>query len=551
MKKILFLLATLLFVLGCGGGGGQPPVDPTDEVHNPSASSNTSDDIDSNRSLPSYHYTKEKVDEMVNDLFGEDSTTLTVTDSAAQKMLGNWAGKDHDIKILLQLRKDGTYRYRSRLGIGKYHNYYRYSHYEGRWHLDKGNSQVVLDLPDVEAPLILTNRFPVLYSPADVILRGGKRVDENGTMTIDQTQNTVTATYTDKAKEYMKRPINDFAVNYFTMVAPKANSEAFWRSANVKPMGYNYGHKLGDWTDEWDYALKRIKDDPNNYTIVISDENWQTMIGARWNYTKDIQKPEKMYKWFEYFKDQMQILGKVPGTVLYIIAGDAPANWVSSIRTKYHNDAATIPAKLIESRFPEVLERAPSNSFAGVFQMMDYLRMKYAPNVKLGYTIKTWGIITKDIYHEPDGGWDAHQDTQTMADTINSFGIQFDFLSFNFHPRTSHTTDEYESAAKYFGAISKKLTTRDGSTPKLWIWKLSLWNKEQPKFDFTHIDFLVNECNAIGMTLGHGNDLTKQSGFKDDPKHGIYVRSWIHEYYTGDKNSSIPVHATKGPVNWR
>jgi len=467
-----------------------------------------------------------------------------------QALAGKWSGQANNFEINVTLNADGTYSYHSILAIGKNHNYYRYSNYEGNWSLKNGNSQIVLELKNNEAPLILTNTYPTIITPAGVELSSND-IDSNYSMKIDQSKNIIEAKYTQKAKEYMARDIADFAVNYFTMVAPKANSEAFWSSANVKPMGYNYGHKLGTWTPEWEYALKRIQEDPSNYTMVISDENWQTLIGARWNYTKDILDPTKVYKWLEYFKGQMQILGKVKGTVLYIIAGDAPANWVSSIRTKYNNDASTIPAKVIESRFPEVLERNPSNSFAGVFQMMDYLRMKYAPNVKLGYTIKTWGIVTKNIYKEPEEGWDKHKDTQIMADTINSFGIQFDLLSFNFHPRSSHTVEEYESAAKYFGAISRKLITRDGSEAKLWIWKVSLWNKEQPKFDFTHINFLVNECNTIGMTLGHGNDLAGKSGFSDDVNNSIFIKSWIDEYYNHKTINSISTHANQGPIYWR
>jgi hypothetical protein len=246
----------------------------------------------------------------------------------------------------------------------------------------------------------------------------------------------------------------------------------------------------------------------------------------------------------------MQLLGRVPGTVLYIIAGDAPPFWAGDIRANHQNDPKKISGKIIESRFPEVLERNPSNSWAGIFQMMDYLRMKYAPNVKIGYTLKTWGIAERDIYNEPSGGWDSKDTVRVMAEYLNNYGVQFDFLSFNYHPRSSHSVSGYESAAKYFGAISKQLRTRDGSSPKLWIWKVSLWNREQPKFLFSHIDFLVNECNAIGMTLGHGNDLTGNSGFEDDPDKGIYVKSWMIEYFQ-NRTLNIPVHATKGLVNWK
>jgi len=496
-------------------------------------------------------YTKDEVDALVSEQFGDDNSTESIVNEDSKALIGNWAGEDNYMRVLLQLRKDGTYKYYSRLGIGKYHNYYRYSRYEGNWSLQNGNSQIILTLANVEAPLILTNSFPNIIAPCGTKLNGGNSIDNTYLMDIDNSQNSATASYTQSAQEYMARDTADFAVDYFTMVAPKANSEEFWSSANIKPPGYNYGHKLGLWTDEWEYAKNRIKDDPKNYTIVISDENWQTMLGNRHKYMEVIQDPSKVYRWFEYFKAQMQILGEVEGTVLYIFGGDAPPFWASDIRQKYNNDPKTALGKIIESRFPEVLERNPSNSFAGIFQMMDYLRMKYAPNVKLGYTLKTWGIAEKDIYHEPSEGWDSADTVKVMADYLNNYDVQFDFLSFNFHPRSSHTTAEYESAAKYFGAISKQLRTRDETTPKLWIWKISLWNTEQPEFYFTHIDFLVNECNAVGMTLGHGNDLSGKSGFSDDEDKEIYIRSWIDEYYNHKIIDSIPVHATEGPINWR
>ena len=389
----------------------------------------------------------------------------------------------------------------------------------------------------------------MFYSPAGISLSPGNGIDTDAKIDIDEAKDQASAMYTDTAKSYMKRKITDFQVDYFTMVAPKANSEAYW--GDVTPPGYNYGHKLGLGSDDWNYALARIENDPKNYTMVISDESWQTMLGNRAKYASVIQEPEKMYRWLEYFKDQMQILGKVPGTVLYIIAGDAPAYWAGNIRDKHENDPKNVPAKLIESRFPEVLERNPHNSFAGVFQMMDYLRMKYAPNVKLGYTIKTWGIGANP-FSEPAEGWDNSPAVQALADYLNNYDVQFDLLSFNFNPRSpSYTTEQYKAGTKFFGAVSKKLKTRDGSKPKMWIWKVSLWNKEHTTFFFQNIQFLVDECNAIGMTLGHGNDLVKAGSFKDDPDAGIFIKSWLSEYFNGKQVDTIPVHGTVGVVPWR
>jgi hypothetical protein len=529
LKKALLLFTITILFTACGGSSTQ----------------NTTD-----KQIVSKILEAKAVDGNVTALFGKDNTKTAVS-KEEQKIIGNWYGKAHYMYIALQLREDGSYHYRSKLLIGKFHNVARITTYEGHWHLAQSNSQVLLTLPNVEAPLVLTNKFPLLYAPAGVELSPGSAIDKQKDITIDHTKDSVTPRYTQKAAQYMQRSIADFQVNYFTMVAPKANSVQFWSSADILPMGYNYGHKLGEDTDNWNYALKRIQEDPQNYTMVISDENWQTLLGNRGVYKRVIMDPVKMYAWFEYFKDQMQILGKVQGTVLYIIAGDAPASWPSDIKNHFNNDPKQVPANLYKSRFPEVLERKPSNSFAGVFQMMDYLRMKYAPNVKLGYTIKTWGIpASKNLFNEPSEGWENREETTIMAEYFNNFDVQFDILAFNFNPRSKHTPKEYKSAAHYFGAVSKAMQTRDNTQTKVWIWKLSLWNQEQTSFIFQNIDFLVHSCNAIGVTLGHGNDLTKKSGFEDNPSNDNYLKSWIKEYYSA-KEQNIPIHGTLGVVDWR
>jgi hypothetical protein len=283
------------------------------------------------------------------------------------------------------------------------------------------------------------------------------------------------------------------------------------------------------------------------------DESWQTMFGNRHDYQKVLAAPDKIYRWLEYWKDEMQLLSEVKGGVIFIIAGDTPPFWAGDIRKNHGNDPHNVPALIEGSRFPEALELAPSQSFAGLFQVMDYLRMKYAPNVKLGYTLKTWGIAASSkLFTPPETKWATDPDMKIMADYINNFGIEFDILAFNFNPRSSgYTDEEYRIGARYFGEISKLLNSRDNIKPKLWIWKVSLWNQEHTSFYFQNIDYLVDSCNAIGMTLGHGNDLTKVSGFSDDAENENYVKSWMLEYYNSTVIDSISLHAVKGPVKWR
>jgi hypothetical protein len=552
MRTTSLFIIILLMINGCGSSTTNHPQEVANTANDTNKSINTNL-LDTNSEAIS----PRDVDNNVTMKFGMDDTQEKVS-STQKTIAGNWfgnsPGKHKRFKIYLQLRKDGSYKFLSRLALGKFYNVYRVTEYSGKWELKNSNSQIVLHIKNDEAPLILSNRFPVIQTPAGITLYPGGGIDTDKKMDIDESKDVVSAVYSKNVDNYMHRKINDFNVDYFTMVAPKANSEKFW--GEIKPKGYLYGHKMNVGSDDWNYALKRIENDSDNYIFSISDESWQTLVGGRKNFADDIQDPKKLFLWFEFWKDQMQILGKVKGTVIYMITGDAPPRWAGDIRVKYGNDPKNVPAKIVESRFPEALERNVSQSFAGVFQLMDYIRMKYAPNVKLSYTLKTWGIQqpASGLFDEPDSGWDDDPAVNTMAEYLNNFGVEFDLLTFNYNPRGgSHSDEEYLAAAKYFGAISKKMNSRDASKPKLWIWKVSLWNTTQPSFLFRNIDKLVSDCNAIGMTLGHGNDLTKQSGFEDDTDKGIYIKSWMIEYFKNKTLDTVPdgKHATQGLVYWR
>ena len=501
----------------------------------------------------------EDVDESVEGKFGADDTAISPAlspDEAA--LVGNWAGKDSKSvsRTWLQLRADGTYEYKWWIGLGKYHDVDRVIRYSGTWHLQKKNSQLVLELPDAEFPLVFSSRFPELTSPQGTLMCPGTGIDASYKMVFDPASDKLQLHPPSQAvQDTLNATVFNGGPDYFTVVAAKANSPDFWD--DITPKGFNYGHKIykpflqGD-VDNWEYAKRRAENDPKNYIVVITDESWVKIVGARQHYARDVLDPGKLYALFGYWKAEMQLLSEVNGPAMIIIAGDAPPYWAGAIRKDFENDANKVPARVVESRFPEALELNPPDSFAGVFQVLDYIRMKYAPNVKIGYTLKTWGS-EGFAFQEPSEGWDDNAGVQTMADYLNSFGVQFDILSFNFNPTTGdHTDDEYKAGAKYFAAISKKMRTRDGSLPKIWIWKVSLWS-DHPSFYFRNVDFMVRQGNAIGMTLGHGNDLSGKSGFEDFTRENgekSLIHTWMHEYFEGRRIGSGP-HATPGPVYWR
>jgi len=395
-----------------------------------------------------------------------------------------------------------------------------------------------------------------LVAPSGITLWGGSSIDRNTTIQSDVNQDTITVSvHKQRVKSVFSKNLIGKLSNYFTMVAAKANSSSFWASANIEPPGYNYGHKIykpfeqSD-VDAWNYAKNRNENDSENYAVVISDESWTVFMGHRKDFTNAILDPHKLYRWLFYWKTEMQALGELKNGVIHIFAGDPPPYFMGEIRKSYDNNASNIPANIAQSRFPDALELNPPQTFAGVFQVMDYIRMKYAPNVRLAYTLKEWGSQgLKDT--EPEGGWQNDPELQKMADELNSFGVCFEYLGFNFNPTVGDRSDDiYKARAKYFGTVASKLLKRDGKTPigaKAWIWKTSLWSNH-PSFYFRNINFLVNQANIAGMTLGHGNDWSGHNlEDYEDPNKDWPLKSWIEEYFTGENKNTDP-QGTVGKV---
>ena len=501
------------------------------------------------------------VDSAVEGKFGKDTTKPSPSLTAdEQALVGNWMGKGKNYTIVsrtwLQLRADGTYRYKWWTGLGNKYDVDRLLVAEGRWHLKNGNSQLVLDLPDSEAPLVFSARFPKMASTDGAKMCPGKRVKTGHRMSVDPKKDLVPVSGpSQEVRKILRRRVLDSGPDYFSFVACKGNSPKFWGDL-APPRGYDYAGLVykpysKDEVAAWEYAKKRAREHPKDYLVVITDE--MKYMGSRKNILSVVGNPYNVNAVLSIWKAQMQLLATVKGQVLFIIAGDAPPYWGGLIREKYHNDANKLPVKLLESRFPEALELNPPNSFAGFIQVLDYLRMKYAPNVKLGYTLKTWG--TKGFaYEEPPEGWDKNEGVKVMAAYLNSFDVPFDILSFNFNPSKGDRSDEeYKAGARYFAAISKKMRpTHNNTTPKVWVWKTKIFT-DHPSFFFRNVDFMIREGNAIGVTVSHWNELAKEGGFKDytlsNGKKSL-IKTWMHEYYLGKKIGDGP-HATPGPLYWR
>ena len=453
-----------------------------------------------------------------------DIQALTADESA---MVGTWSGDENYAEVTLVLNADGTYRYDSIIKLGHNRNWSRYTTYEGTWSLQASNSQVVLEIPNCERPLYLSNRFPKIYAPVGTWIYPDSSVDTNYVMVIDESNDVVAATAPSQAvMDIYNAPLKGIGPDYITFTAPKRSDPGFW--GDLPPMAYSFGGVIWKDHSSWENAVRSVNRDPENYIIFISEEQWQYIIGHRKQYASQLADPQKVYYWLEFFKTQMERLSVVTNGIAYeIFAGDTPAAWIPGVRVDFGNSASNVFASVHESRFPEALEINAEDSMAGFFKVQDYLRMKYAPNVRFGYVMKERG---------------AFNTVETISDFLNSLGGCFEVIGFNCNPSLAPRSEEdYLKIMRNNAKIVRRVHSRHWGHPKLWIWKVSTWKMEHINFWFKHIG-MMSENEIIGLTLGHGNDLVRWSGWREP------IKTYLHQYYSG---KSEPGGATPGPVYWK
>lgn len=493
--------------------------------------------------------------ENFDDKFGVDSTDTSTTLTAEElPFIGNWYGSSetYATEIFVQFLADGTFKLEKIVNTGKFENTPQHSLDSGTWVLKNSNSQLHLTTSEAST-FIYSNRYPKMFSEQNIPLFKDS-IDTSITMEIDTTKDVieVSSDTSDAVRAILNTKVTAKWSEYFTIVGTKINSEEDWEG--LTPNGYNYGNKVykpfkSSEVADWEYAIERSKTDPN-YVVVITYDDWQTHFGHRINFASEImENPEKLYQWFEIWKATLQKLNQIQGPVLVANHPDPMATWSGEIQRDYNGDPKNVPAKLNESKFPDVLELNPHQSFAGIWQTIDYMRRKYAPNVMISYTLKTWGS-TGYKYTEPEGGWDNSPEVQAQADYLNNYGVQWDAITYNFNPGAGyHTDEEYRAGSKYFSAVSKKLKNQDNRPAVTYAWKTNISDKyyTDPYGDwledahltyfFRNIDFLADSTNCIGITVGYGNQL----GQYFPP--AIY--DWIEEYLTGEEQN-IRVHGTLG-----
>jgi hypothetical protein len=341
----------------------------------------------------------------------------------------------------------------------------------------------------------------------------------------------------------------------FFISATKAYAIAKKEGINLN--SYSYGYKIykdfiPSEMETWKEVIKRSNTE-DNFIIVIAYGKWGKIMGSRKGVVKQLQDPKKIYKYLDAFKQTMIKLSEAKGSVLVGFEPDPMAYFMGLMRRKYQNNPSNLPAKIMESNFPEALEINPPQNFAGFWQVIDYIREKYAPNVMLAPTIKTWGIPT-DPKAEPVGGWSSDDaGVRTVIDYYQNYGVNWDALAFNYNPGKVHDDKNFKTIARYITAIAGGMSNdKTGMRVRPYLWKTKItkehydgtpqknWHYDDISFEMRNIQFLA-DLGFTGINLGYGNEIAKPN------KLPPLVECWLKEYFQGEEGECTP-HGTIGVV---
>ncbi len=345
-----------------------------------------------------------------------------------------------------------------------------------------------------------------------------------------------------------------FPSNFF-ISATKAYQIAKKEGIDLK--SYSYGHKIykdfiSSELETWKEVVKRSNTE-DDFIIVIAYDQWGKIMGSRKGVVKQLQDPKKIYKYFDAFKQTMIKLSEAKGSVLLGFEPDPMAYFMGLMRKSYQNDPNNLPAKIDEANFPEALEINPPQNFAGFWQVIDHIREKYAPNVMLAPTVKTWGIPT-DPKAEPVGGWSSDDEgVRTVIDYYQNYGVNWDALAFNYNPGKVHDDENFKAIARYISAIAGGMSNdKTGMRVRPYFWKTKIttehydgtpeedWYYDDISFEMRNIQFLA-DLGFTGINLGYGNEIAKPN------KLPPLVECWLKEYFEGEEGECTP-HGTIGIV---
>jgi len=341
--------------------------------------------------------------------------------------------------------------------------------------------------------------------------------------------------------------------SHFFISATKAYKLA--RNEGLDLKSYSYGNKIykdfnASETAIWEEVVERSANE-KDFIIVITRAQWQEIVGSRHDMPSQLMNSQNIYNYLSDFKEKMIKLSEAKGAVVFGFEPDPMATWMAIIRNEYNNDPNNIPAKLNDSGIPEVLELNPPQNFAGFWQVIDYIRKKYAPNVMLAPTVKVWGL-PGNTANEPPEGWAGHPNVLLAAEQLENFGVNWDALAFNYNPGSVQEDSVYLKIARYVAEVAKEMDTHSaGKRVRPYFWKTktlaqhytlpeSEWTVPDISFQMRHINYLVS-IGYAGMNIGYGNQLIEYDILPP------LVKCWLEEYFNGEEGECEP-HATLGPI---
>ena len=282
--------------------------------------------------------------------------------------------------------------------------------------------------------------------------------------------------------------------------------------------------------------IRRSREDSSFMVVVVSDK-WHLIMGERKNFINELQDTQKVRKYFLYIKKLFQNLSYFQRGIVNF-EPDPMGSFYKIISKQYNSDPNLVYVPLSQVNMPEVHELNPPDNFAGFWQVIDYLRKKYAPQIMIAPTIKVWGNSGKP-WKEPAGGW-TYDDPQVrpMWEYYARYGVQWDGLAFNFNGK-KQADSVYKSIVKYFCAVADGMSRYFHRPMYKFIWKVKIydfhyskppsqWPVNELEFVFRNIPFLAS-MGVRGMVIGYGNQLNGLYAPKDVLPPALVC--WLKEYF--------------------
>ncbi len=282
--------------------------------------------------------------------------------------------------------------------------------------------------------------------------------------------------------------------------------------------------------------LRRAKSDSSFMMVVVSDK-WHLIMGDRKKFVQAVQDTHRVRLYFEYVKRIFQHLAPFPRGIVNF-EPDPMGSFSKIIRSHYNGDPRLVPVPLDKVDMPEVKELNPPNNFAGFWQVIDYLRQKYAPQIMIAPTIKVWGTSGKP-WKEPAGGWTpGDPQVKPMWQYYARYGVNWDGLAFNFNGKKLPDST-YRSIVRYFVAVADGMSQVYHKPMYKFIWKVKIykfhytkppqqWPVNELQFIFRNIPFLASH-GVHGVVIGYGNQLNGLYAKKGELPPALVC--WLKEYF--------------------